>query len=62
MIKNILLIPIFLLLFSGIYANSHYDIIVAKDGSGNYTSLTEAINNLPMYQYQRCVIYKKRNL
>ncbi|MBP7506447.1 MAG: hypothetical protein KA807_01385 [Prolixibacteraceae bacterium] len=62
MIKNILLIPIFLLLFSGIYANSHYDIIVAKDGSGNYTSLTEAINNLPMYQYQRCVIYIKNGI
>lgn len=62
MIKNILLISIFSLLFIKVFSNEHYDVIVAKDGSGNFPTLTEAINSLPMYQYQRCVIYLKNGI
>lgn len=60
--KNILLILVFFVLRLNTFSSEHYDIVVAKDGSGNFTSLTEAINNLPMYQYQRCVIYLKNGI
>lgn len=36
-----------LLLVSSIYANAQYDVIVAKDGTGNYTSIQAAINAAP---------------
>jgi pectinesterase len=60
--KNILLLLVFLGIRLNTFSSEHYDIVVAKDGSGNFTSLTEAINNLPMYQYQRCVIYLKNGI
>ncbi len=37
----------------------HADLIVAADGSGNCKTLTEAMNSLPMYNYQRVVIFVK---
>jgi len=43
-------------------ANRHIDLVVAQDGSGNYRSLTEALGNLPMYQFQRFVIYIKNGV
>lgn len=47
---------------AGSYANRHIDLVVAQDGSGNYLSLTEAIENLPMYQFQRFVILIKNGV
>ncbi len=41
--------------------NSHY-IVVAKDGSGDFKTITEAINSLPMFNYQRVVIYIKNGV
>lgn len=41
--------------------NSHY-IVVAKDGSGDFTSVKLAVNSLPMYNYQRVVIYIKNGV
>ena len=41
--------------------NPHY-IVVAKDGSGNFTSITQAINALPMFNYQRVVIFIKNGV
>lgn len=38
------------------------DIVVAADGSGDYTTLTEAIAELPYYKYQRYVIYVKNGV
>jgi len=37
----------------------HADIVVARDGSGDFTTLTEAVKSLPMYTYERVVIYLK---
>lgn len=45
------------------YASEPYrDITVAADGSGDYKTLTDAINNLPMYTYERVVIYIKKGI
>lgn len=38
------------------------DLVVASDGTGNYKSLTEALQSLPMYNYQRYVIYVKNGV
>lgn len=37
----------------------HADMVVARDGSGDFTTLTEALGSLPMYTYERVVIYLK---
>ncbi len=60
--KLLILIISLLAICTSIKANRHYDIVVAKDGTGDYASLTEAINNLPMYQFQRCVIFVKKGI
>ncbi len=38
------------------------DVTVAADGSGNYRTITEAMNALPMYNYQRYVIYVRNGV
>lgn len=38
------------------------DVIVAADGSGDYSTLTEAFDNLPFYNYERVVIYVKKGV
>jgi pectinesterase len=53
-----LLIVLFLILLNSI-GNVSYDILVAKDGSGQFTSVSEAIESLPMYNYERVVIFIK---
>ncbi|MBN1143334.1 MAG: hypothetical protein JXA72_02885 [Bacteroidales bacterium] len=40
----------------------HADLVVAADGSGNFRSLTEALQSLPMYNYQRYVVYVKNGV
>lgn len=40
----------------------HFDLIVAQDGSGDHRSLTEAINALPMYTYERVTILVKNGI
>ena len=40
----------------------YYDIMVAADGSGDYTTITEAINALPMFNYERIVIYIRNGI
>ena len=37
-------------------------IVVAKDGSGDFTTLTQAISSLPMFNYQRVVIFIKNGV
>jgi len=39
--------------------NTYADCVVAQDGSGDYLTITEAIEALPMYQYERFVILVK---
>ncbi|MCX7876468.1 MAG: pectinesterase family protein [Melioribacteraceae bacterium] len=55
------------LIFLGIFistlsAEEKRFIVVAKDGSGNFISLTEAINSLPMFNYQRTTIFVKNGI
>ncbi|KAK4413536.1 Pectinesterase 3 [Sesamum alatum] len=38
------------------------DVVVAADGSGNYSTISEAINVVPPYSTRRFVIYVKRGL
>lgn len=38
------------------------DIVVSKDGSGNFLSISEAIESLPMYNYERTVIFIKNGI
>ncbi|UCH15715.1 MAG: hypothetical protein JSV22_07050 [Bacteroidales bacterium] len=40
----------------------YYDIIVAADGSGDYTTITGAVNALPMFNYERIVIYIRNGI
>jgi pectinesterase len=61
--KNIsLLIVLFCLMKYLSSAQPYYDILVAADGSGDYTNLTDAINALPMYNYERVVIFIKNGV
>ncbi|WP_461633849.1 pectinesterase family protein [Labilibaculum euxinus] len=43
-------------------ADNKGDIVVAADGTGDYISLTEAIDHLPFYNYQRLVIFVKNGV
>lgn len=56
--KKIGCLLISLLILSGAMA-FEADIVVASDGTGEYTTLTDAISELPMYNYQRLTIYIK---
>ncbi len=40
----------------------HIDYTVATDGSGDFTTLTAAIQALPMYTYERVVIFIKKGV
>lgn len=37
-------------------------IVVAKDGSGDYTTITQAINSLPMFVYERTIIFVREGI
>ncbi|MEJ4087445.1 pectinesterase family protein [Galbibacter orientalis] len=39
-----------------------FDMIVAKDGSGDYTSIQEAINNTKSYPYDKITIFVKKGV
>ncbi len=40
----------------------YYDIVVAADGSGDYKTITGAINSLPMFNYERIVIFIRNGI
>jgi len=42
--------------------NSEYNVIVSKDGSGDYTSIQEAINNSKSFPYKRVIINIKNGI
>ncbi|KAL5701123.1 pectinesterase [Ranunculus cassubicifolius] len=39
-----------------------FDIVVAKDGTGNYTTIGEALDTIPSYKTNRTVIYVRKGL
>jgi pectinesterase len=51
-----------ILLAESISAQTYADIIVDGQGTGDYKTITEAINALPMYPYQRTVIFIKNGI
>ena len=54
---------IVILLFISIsYAKDNHTITVAKDGSGDFVSISAAIHSLPMFKYQRITIYIKNGV
>lgn len=59
-------ILIFLIMISAglseLRANNRPLLVVAQDGSGDYRTITEAINSLPMFNYERTVIYIKNGV
>ncbi len=58
--RKIYLIFILLLIFSNILLSQYeHFITVDQDGSGDYKTINEAINSLPMFNYERVIIYIK---
>jgi pectinesterase len=53
---------ILLLLSQSLIAQNYADIVVDANGSGDFKTITEAINAFPMYQYQRAVIFIKNGI
>ncbi|WP_281310123.1 pectinesterase family protein [Flavobacterium flavigenum] len=60
--KKKFLLWTFLAFFSMQMKAQTYDIVVAKDGTGNYTSLQAAINAVPSNSTKETKIYVKRGL
>ncbi len=61
--KNLFYIfTVILLLAAKSFAKDYHFITVAKDGSGDYKTITGAINSLPMFNYERVVIYIKNGI
>ena len=60
--KKKIFITAFIALFSLCLHAQIYDIVVAKDGSGNYTSIQAAINSVPSNSTTRTTIYIKSGL
>ena len=58
----LIFLSIFFVAVSNIYSNDKPLIVVAADGSGDYKTITEAINALPMFNYERTVIYVKNGV
>ena len=48
--------------FSASFAQYRHFMTVAKDGSGDYKTITEAIESLPMFNYERVTIYIKNGI
>ena len=56
------LVFIFNLFFISAFAKNYADIIVDCKGKGDYKSITEAIESLPMFNYGRTVIFVKNGI
>ena len=63
-IKSLIYIQFFISIFlaENISAQVYNDIVVDIQGTGDYKTITEAINALPMYPYQRTVIFIKNGI
>ena len=56
------LLNIFFASSCSVYAQVRYDFIVAKDGSGKFRTIQEAINAVPDYRKQTTVIFIKNGV
>lgn len=62
MIKILLIVTFLFLSFSGLATETKYDFVVAKDGSGNFATIQEAIHASKAYPDQRVVIFVKNGI
>ncbi len=60
--KKILFLLVLMVTLISVKANTQVDLVVAADGSGDFTTLTEAFEQLPYYNYQRYVILVKNGV
>jgi pectinesterase len=61
--KKCLYTILFLVLFAGIsYSGDNHFITVAKDGTGDFTTINQALQSLPMFNYERVIIYIKSGI
>ncbi|MCU4158016.1 hypothetical protein J1N10_18725 [Carboxylicivirga sp. A043] len=60
--KKLLFLLVLMVTLISVKANNQVDLVVAADGSGDFTTLTEAIEQLPYYNYQRYVILVKNGV
>jgi len=59
--KKLLIIFIGLLYFGNLFGND-FDFVVAKDGTGNYATVQEAINAVPDFRKNRTTIFIKKGV
>ena len=62
MSKLIALVFCFILASNLQAVNSKYNIVVSKDGYGDFTTISDAIGSLPMYNYERVIILVKNGV
>ncbi|HMS41300.1 MAG TPA: pectinesterase family protein, partial [Pyrinomonadaceae bacterium] len=60
--RNILTIALFLIFFASAHAEIKSDLVVAQDGSGNYKTVSEAINKVPENNKKRFTIFIKKGV
>jgi pectinesterase len=58
----LILIPVVVVRPASVSLKDSADFVVAKDGSGNFTSLQAAVNAVPDYRKKRTVIYIKNGV
>lgn len=58
----LILIPVVVVRPASVALKDSADFVVAKDGSGNFTSLQAAVNAVPDYRKKRTVIYIKNGV
>ena len=56
------LIAVLFLIFDNAAICNHADIVVDREGNGDFKTITEAIDILPMYPYQRTIIFIKNGI
>ncbi len=49
-------------IFGTAFSFASHLIVVAKDGTGDFTTITQAVDSLPMFNYERVVIFIKNGI
>ena len=60
--KKFLILFLIFFIANVIYGKYNHFITVSKDGSGEFKTVTEALESLPMFNYERVVIYIKNGV
>ncbi len=62
MMTKLFCVLIFAALSTSIVAQTTYDFVVAKDGSGNFRTVQEAINAVPDFRKKETTIFIKKGV